>query len=226
VKSLAFIIHGLDSRFLLHRFFYLDLHPESPFLYLAFMRSECLLIAALLLTACGGRKMNATIAADAIAGIPGVSWEKKDVEITNIHQSLGSEAIAETRIPAAFRLEKDRGKWVVREVRFGQGQWETLGNIERALEMVRIEGTRSLLDRIAEAIRKYHESKGRLPVFQDYISLSDLLSPVYLDPLIRLDAWRRPLEAFPQDSKGILLQSAGPDGRFGTSDDISKVVAP
>jgi hypothetical protein len=195
------------------------------FLYLAFMRSEYLLIAALILTACGGRKINADIAADAIIGIPGESFAKNDVEVMGIRQTSGS-AIVETKLHAAFRLEKVQNKWVVREVRLGHSQWEKTSNFERALEMVRIEETQKMLVRIAEAILKYRESKGSLPVFKDYISLSDILSPMYLDPMIRLDAWNRPLDAFPQDLKDILLRSAGPDGEFGTADDISKAVLP
>jgi hypothetical protein len=190
------------------------------------MRSEYLLIAALILTGCGGRKINADIAASAIAGIPGDSFAKNDVEVMDIHQMSGSEAIVGTKLLAAFRIEKDRNKWVVREVRLGHGQWEKISNFERALEMVRIEETRKILDRITEAILKYRETKGSLPVFKDYISLSDILSPNYLDPLIRLDAWSHPLEAFPQDLNDILLRSAGPDGKYGTSDDIGKVISP
>jgi hypothetical protein len=190
------------------------------------MRSEYLLMAALILTACGGRKINIDTAADAIAGISDDSFTKKDMEVTGVRQTSGSEAIAETKIQAAFRLEKVRNKWVVREVRLGHGQWETVSNFEQALQMVRVEETGKMLDRIAGAIRKYQESKGSLPVFKDYVSLSDILSPTYLDPLIRLDAWRRPLEATPQYSRGILLQSAGPDGLMGTADDIYKAVSP
>jgi hypothetical protein len=199
---------------------------ESNFLYLEAMRSEYLLLALMLLTACGGRKINADIAADAILNMPRESFAKKHVNVVGITQTSGSEAIVETRIHAAFRLEKVRNLWVVKEVRLGHGQWEKVGNFEKALEMVRTEETRKMLDRIAEAILKYRDSKGSLPLFKDYVSLSDLLSPMYLDPLIRLDAWRQPLEALPQDSKGIQLRSAGPDGKFGTNDDINKAIAP
>jgi hypothetical protein len=190
------------------------------------MRLEYLLMAVLILTACGGRKINTDIAANAIMRIQGESFAKKDVSVVSVSQTSGSQAIAETKLNAAFRLEKVQNKWVVREVRLGRGQWEKVSNFEQALEMVRIEETRKMLDRIGEAILKYQGSKGNMPVFKDYVSLSDLLSPMYLDPLIRLDAWERPLEAISRDSSHILLQSAGPDGRFGTVDDIRKLVSP
>lgn len=185
-----------------------------------------LLIAILLLTACGRRTIDANRARDLIIGTPQEVLEKEDVEVAFVRQVGGSEAIIETRLKAAFRLEKVQGRWIVREVRVGHGQWEKIGNLSKTLEAVRTEETRKSLDQIAEAILKYRESNGRMPVFKDYISLSDLLSPKYLTPLIRLDAWRRPLEVERPDADTILLRSAGPDGKFGTADDIRRTVPP
>ena len=201
-----------------------NLHPESDILYLAVMKNAYLLAVILLLTACGGRRISADLATDAIVGIPGESLEEKDIEVLKVNQLSETEAIVDTRIQAAFRLERVRNKWIAREVRLGQGQWEKVDNLERALEAVRTEETRKLLDRLAEAILKYRNEKGALPAFKDYVALSDLLSPVYLTPVIRLDAWRRPLEATRQDSNTLLLRSAGPDGNFNTPDDIRRTV--
>jgi len=188
------------------------------------MKSGYLLAALLLLSACGGRRISADLATDAILGIPGESLEKKDIEVLKVSQISGTEAVAETTVKAAFRLEKVRNKWVAREVRLGQGQWEKIENLERALVEVRAEDTRKSLDQLAEAILKYRNDKGMLPVFTDYVALSDMLSPAYITPLIRLDAWRRPLEASRQGSDRILLRSAGPDGNFNSSDDIRRTV--
>jgi hypothetical protein len=124
----------------------------------------------------------------------------------------------------AFRLEKVRGVWVVREVRLGHGQWEKVGNLVQALEKVKSEETSEMLSRVAEAILKYRKENGTLPVFMDYIGLSDVLSPKYMTPLIRLDAWRRPLGAERAGADSILLRSAGTDGQFGTDDDIRRTV--
>jgi hypothetical protein len=200
------------------------LPPESYFLYLAFMRLEYFLAAVLLLASCGGRKISPNAAVKTIMDIPGETFKKEDIEVLNVFQVSGSEAVIETRLRTAFRMEKVGEKWVVREVRIGRGQWEKVVNLERALEVVRTEETRAMLEQIAGALLKYRASKGSLPVFKDYVSLSDLLSPAYLSPLIRLDAWRNPLEASPQDSNTILLRSAGPDGKFNTADDITKTV--
>ncbi len=202
------------------------LHPQSYFLYLALMRYEYLLIAALLLTGCGRRTMNVNLAKDLIVQTPREGLKREDLDVAKVIQIGGSEAIAETRLKVAFRFEKVGTEWVVREVRIGHGQWEKVANLLQALERVKIEETQESLNLIAEAILKYRQSNGNLPVFKDYVSLSDLLSPMYLTPLIRLDAWRRPLAAERPNANTILLRSAGPDGKFGTSDDICRTISP
>jgi hypothetical protein len=188
------------------------------------MRFEYCLISILLLTACGGRGLGRHTAHDLIIEIPEEGLQKEDVDIVNVTQVSGSEAIVETRLRAAFRVERVRGKWVVREVRLGHSQWEEVNDLIQTLDFVKAEETRKTLDTIAEAIDRYRRENGSLPVFKDYITLSDLLSPKYMTPLIRLDAWRRPLEAELRGSKTIVIRSAGPDGKFGTTDDIVKTI--
>ena len=192
------------------------------------MRHKYFLFAILLLAAggCGRRTVDVNFAKNLIAGISQDALEKQDVDVVKVSQVGGSEAIAETRLKAAFRFEKVGGKWVVYEVRLGNGQWEKISNLLQVLESAKIEETRKSLDRIAEAILKYRDSDGSLPAFKDYISLSDILSPMYLTPLIRLDAWRRPLYAEHVDADTIRLRSIGPDGLFGTKDDILRTVPP
>jgi hypothetical protein len=188
------------------------------------MRFEYLLISVLLLTACGGRSMNKNLARDLIIEIPGETLEKEDIEVVNVMQVSGSEAIAETTLKTAFRLEKSRGKWVVREVRVGHGQWEKTTNLFQTLEQVKSKETSEMLDKIDEAIRKYRDATGALPVFKDYIGLSDLLSPKYVTPLPRLDSWRRPFWAEITQQHSIVIRSAGPDGRYHTDDDLSRTI--
>jgi hypothetical protein len=187
------------------------------------MRFLYFLFPVLFLSACGGRHLDNGAARAIIINIPQEELEKEDVDVVKVSQTSGSEAIVETRLKTAFRLEKVRGKWEVREVRLGHGQWEKVGNLERTLEIVRIEETKRMLDRIADSIRTYKQATGSLPEFKDYISLSDALSPKFMTPLIRLDAWRRPFGAERLD-KSVFFWSTGPDGKTGTSDDIRKIV--
>jgi hypothetical protein len=187
------------------------------------MRFLYFLFPILLLSACGGRNINNGSARGIIIGLPKETLEKEDVDVVKVSQTSGSEAVVETRLKTAFRLEKVRGKWEVKEVRLGHGQWEKVGNLEKTLELVRIEETQKLLDQVAISIQAYRKTNGALPEFSDYIALSDMLSPKFMTPLIRLDSWRRPLGAERQKN-GIMIWSIGPDGQPGTSDDIRKVV--
>jgi hypothetical protein len=189
------------------------------------MRSLCALIGLFLLSGCASRSITNDLARDRILEIPASVLEKEDIEVWKVTRVGGSEAIAETRLKTAFRLEKVNGEWAVREVRIGHGQWEKVSNLVESLEAVKIDETKQMLGRIAAAIIDYRSSNGTLPVFKDYVDLSDQLSPKYLTPLIRLDSWRQPLSAERKDYTTIVLQSAGPDGKHGTNDDIRETIS-
>ncbi len=195
------------------------------------MRKGYLLITVLFLTSlfqtsCGGGGINAKHARNLIVDMPQEVFEKEDVEVVNVRQITRTEAIAEIRLKTAIRYEKIGDEWVIREVRLGHGQWEQVSSLLQALETVKAEETRKMLDRIADAVLKFRETNNSLPVFSDYIGLSDLLSPKYLTPLIRLDAWRRPLGAERSTANTIRVWSAGSDGKEGTEDDIRKTIFP
>jgi hypothetical protein len=200
------------------------LHPISSLLYLDFMKKFFLIAIVLVFTACGGHKINNRIARSLISGSSPETLHESDIEVANITQTSRSEAIVDAKLQAAFRLEKKGNQWIVQEARLGHGQWEKMRNLEQALTQIKIEETQLMLERISEAILRYKKSTGKAPAFKDFISLSDLLSPQYLTPLIRLDAWRRPLEATTSEANAILLRSAGPDGTIGTPDDISRII--
>jgi hypothetical protein len=160
------------------------------------------------------------VAQDLIVHLPQDILDKEDVYIESVSQSGERNAVVEAQLRMTFRFEKTGGKWVIKEVRVGHGQWENLENFLRTLERVKTEETKRQLERVAAAIEKYREKNGGLPAFTDFVSLTDALSPDYLTPLIRLDAWRRPLAAVNLGPNTVRLISAGPDGRLGTSDDI------
>jgi hypothetical protein len=201
------------------------LHPLSSLLYLIHMKKLFLLTIVLLFSACGGHKMNNRLARDLISDKLQESLRGNDIKIVDITQTSKTEAVVDTRVQTAFRLEKKGAEWQVQEARIGHGQWEKMGNLEQALTQIKIDETKIILEKIAESILRYKKSNGKAPAFKDYVSLSDLLSPQYLTPLIRLDAWRRPLEAITSEDNTILLRSAGPDGTLGTKDDINHLIS-
>jgi hypothetical protein len=180
----------------------------------------CLLGLAIILNGCGGRAINKKLARAAIVRSPADALAQSDVEVLSVTQVGAREAVATTNLRAAFRIEKVGGTWVVREVRVGKGDWEKLDNILLALERIKIEDTRRMLEIIGDAIAAYTAKNGRLPPCKDYVELSDALYPGYLSPLIRHDAWSRPLAAHLVGSDTVRLLSAGPDGKPGTPDDV------
>jgi hypothetical protein len=184
------------------------------------------MIAVLLLSGCSGNKINVPLARNLIVGSPQAALQKSDLQILKISQPSGSEAIVETNLKAAFRIERTADHWVIREVRLGHGQWEKVSDLEEALARLKTEDTRRMLDLLANAILKYRDANGKMPTFNSYVTLTDLLSPKFLTPLIRLDSWQRPLEAESMDPDTILLRSVGPDGLSRSSDDILRTVHP
>ena len=200
---------------------------QDGLLYIAFMESThsfsrvaCFLaLAALWLNGCGGRSINKKSAREAIVGSQAAALAPRDLEVLSVSQ-MGSQAIVETDLHSAFRLEKVGSEWVVREVRLGHGQWEKLDDILRALQQVKVEETRQALEKIASAIAAYRQKNGHLPQFSNYVGLSDALFPIFMTPGVRLDPWGNPLTASLVAPDTVRLASAGPDGKFGTADDI------
>ena len=147
-------------------------------------------------------------------------FDRETLYIKSVSQTGERNAVVEATLRAAFRFEKVGGRWQVREVRIGDSQWEKIDGLMQAVEKVRIEDTRQRMELVAAALQKYWEKKSSLPDCSDYVSLSDALSPEYLNPLIRLDAWQHPLSAQRIGPNAIRLVSSGPDGYLGTNDDL------
>jgi hypothetical protein len=169
---------------------------------------------------CGGRAIGKLTARDAIIQFPADVLTAEDVEVLSITQVGSSEAVVQTNLRAAFRLQRVGRDWMVREVRIGEGDWEKLDNLLLALRRAKAEDTQSRLERIALAVAAYKKQNGMIPSFKNFVELTDALYPLFLSPLIRFDAWNRPLAAYLLGASSIRIVSAGPDGTMGTQDDI------
>ena len=176
-----------------------------------------MLLPSLLSNGCGGRAINKKTAQTVISS----EAHLKSVDVESVSQTTSGQAIVQTRVSAAFRLEKAGGQWVIREVKIGENPWEKLENVLTTLNRVKREETERMLEQVASALDAYREKNGRLPDFKDYVSLTDALNPDYLSPLIRLDSWAQPLVAVRTSASQVQLTSAGPDGKVGTQDDIA-----
>lgn len=160
-----------------------------------------------------------------IVELPEGAFRKEDISIESVQSLGGNTAIAEARVRTALRLERVGGTWVVREVRIGRRPWERLDTLLAAVERAKGDETRKTLDRIADALARYRTQRGKIPDFNDYVALSDALHPDFLNPLVRDDAWQRPLAAYRTDADTVRIVSPGPDGKLGSSDDIELVRA-
>ena len=146
-------------------------------------------------------------------------FSSDEVEVQNARQS-GDHIIAEIKVSTAVKMKRKDGSWVIEEIRIGDRRWEKAEHILSLINKTRSETTRRQLSLISEAIRRYVERNGKLPQVPDYEGLIDVLSPRYLDQIIRIDAWSNPF-AYQLSSAGAYeLRSSGPDGELGTEDDL------
>lgn len=191
------------------------------------MRLRILFITLALVSAgCSSRKISLDTARDAIVAPPQKVLEKDDIDIVHVTQTSGSSVVVESRVKTAFRLQKIDDVWEVRDIRIGHGEWEEVKDLSEALARVKTEQTLLMLEEVAASVREYRKDTGRMPEFEDYIGLSDILAPKYMKSLIRLDSWRNPLRAIAVNTDTIRVVSAGPDLRFETGDDISLTIKP
>ena len=149
----------------------------------------------------------------------GAELDPESVEVVKVSES-GKQAIAEVNIQTAFRLRKEGTKWVLYEVRLGDRRWERVDRILTAIEESRREQTTAELDQIGNGINKYRQAEGGIPRVGSFRELIDTLSPEFLPVVVRLDAWWTPYRYEVTAESEFELRSAGPDGKFGTEDDL------
>jgi len=184
------------------------------------LRPSLLLGALIFVNACGGRAVNQKTAQEILIELPGRVFDREDVVIDSVTNVGANDAVVETRLRAAFKLVRKSGKWEVSEVRIGNHQWEKVEDIVRTLAEIKRSETSRLLEQVMSAVASYRAENGALPGFSDFVSLTDVLYPTYMNPLVRLDAWRHPISAFETSPTSVRLVSPGPDGVLGNADDV------
>ena len=134
---------------------------------------------------------------------------------------MGSSAIAEVVVDATFRLSRDaQGKWVVTEVVTGG---ESSGDLAAHLHSVnseKAERARADLATLRDALEAFRAERGFYVVAEDSVVLLNHLSPRYIKHIIRLDPWHNPYR-YNGTTAAYTLASDGPDGKSGTSDDVT-----
>jgi len=158
---------------------------------------------------------------EAIAHFDNLDLSEDEIKILSA-QELGSSAVAQVEIKTAVKLVEKNGKWVVDEVRIGDRRWEKADHIRAVLRSQRTETTRKQLQSIGAGIRRYLERQGALPQVSDFQGLVAVLTPQYLSEVVMLDAWSNAYAYRRVSPQVAEVRSSGPDGLFGTQDDLTE----
>ena len=134
---------------------------------------------------------------------------------------MGSSAVAEVEVAADFFLSKDeRGRWRVDGFEVGGERVGELGRRWQAANGLKAARASEELAELREALEAYRRERGFYVVGEDVVVLLDHLSPRYARRVIRLDPWHNPYR-YTGTQASYTLTSDGPDGKRGTSDDVS-----
>ena len=138
--------------------------------------------------------------------------------------SLLSSATVEAELDMTFRLTRDaHGAWQATEARLGDGAWQDVAMLVRALDTEKIGRARADLAALAAALEAFHRERGFYVVADTSAALVDQLNPRYTPAVIRIDPWHRPYE-YTGTRDNYTLRSLGPDGKPNTADDVEKTM--
>jgi hypothetical protein len=135
--------------------------------------------------------------------------------------SLGSQpsALAISLVQADFRLTRDSSGWRVVELRTGSRGWVNVDTVPSTIDSLKRAKTTDDMETIARALDQYRQERGTFVVSDKHSVLIDHLNPRFLNRVMRLDQWQRPLR-YQGTSDHFTLRSLGPDGKDNTTDDI------
>jgi len=155
-----------------------------------------------------------------IARMAGIELPSDAVRVKDI-STAGNSAIVVAQVETAFRLVKDdKGKWRIAEIRTGDRRWEDLDTLMKALNVEKTARARAELESIATALESFRRERGFYLESKSEAALIDNLNPHYLARVIRVDPWHQPYE-YEGSRSSFVLRSSGPDGKSGTSDDVT-----
>lgn len=149
----------------------------------------------------------------------GADFRSEQVQIRKVSSGIAGDVVVEAQIETAYRLVRDKDDWRIAEVRLGDRHWESFELIEEAVRREKVRRTLGLLEELSGAIGAYRATEGRFVETDRITVLLDALSPRYMTTPHRLDLWGAEFD-YSGNETGYRLRSAGPDGRFGTADDL------
>lgn len=159
-----------------------------------------------------------------VANLLGVQLPSDAVRIKSVsplglplvsHQS----ALVDARIEVDFRFARDKNSWRVSLVKTGARGWADPEAILLEVNREKAARAQTELQAIAGALERFRSKRGFYVDSKNEAVLIDLLSPLYLSTVIRLDPWRRPYR-YEGTHDHFSLRSCGPDGKENTDDDV------
>lgn len=151
-----------------------------------------------------------------------VSLPSETVRIKSLSPlNFGSQpsALAVALVQADFKLTKDTRGWRVVELRTGNRGWVNVDGVASGIDALKNSRTIEDLNLIASALERHRRERGSFIVSDKYSVVIDNLNPRFLNRVIRLDQWQRPLR-YQGTQDHFTLRSLGPDGKENTPDDI------
>lgn len=183
------------------------------------LKPALVLLVVILLVSCGKRQEGRL--AQNVESLQIADVAEKDLKVSSFHPHGKDEAILVADVHMAFLMKKNaRGEWEVQSVRLGDRHWEDAKDFARALNQVRLETVKRDFEKIANALEKYQTQTKGFPAVEGIGPLVDLLFPAYLAEAVRVDPWATEYTYHLSTPTSYVLISAGPDRKFGTSDDI------
>ena len=149
----------------------------------------------------------------------GADLRQEQVQIRKISNGLAGDVVVEAQIETAWRLVREKDQWRIAEVRLGDRHWESLELIEEAVRREKVRRTLSLLQELDRAIDAYHRQESKYVSSERMSELLDAISPRFLSTPHRFDLWGNQFD-YDGRANRYRVRSAGPDGRFGSGDDL------
>ncbi len=165
------------------------------------------------------RELGVREAQDAVAKLLGRS--PKDVRIKAVSPGLtGSDATVTAQMDVTFQLQKQQDNtWRAVSVRLGDGRWEDVEMLRRALDAEKTGHAQADLAALAAGVEAFRRERGGYPQAETVAGLVDFITPRFQPRVIREDPWHQPYY-YHLTASGYRLGSLGPDGAADTGDDV------
>ena len=142
------------------------------------------------------------------------------IEIRRVVAQTATLAIVESTVSMGFRFQRENnGNWKIVAARLGDHEWVETSGVLATLNEGRRRDTVAKMEKLADAVDAYRRKNSKLPDARDIVELTDILHPNYMNELVRVDGWSQPIE-YGASGSSFRLASKGPDGRWGTADDV------